>query len=412
MIEMLFEYTLSVIDYSYLLFFYLRLINKKWEWKKAVPAILGIAVIQFVKDSYLDFGSISLLVDCVIVTIFLFLNSKTLKLYEFLYALMLYSIFCASIIFFVSCAIELNYDVASTWVFGFERYVFTFMVKCFTIILFTLIYKPVMKFHDVMENNTENIMVFIMSFILIVYSYVFGQSQNNSSIFMYTVLISIVMMGVLYLFYRYCLLMKQHSDEMIIQHTMNITSDYVKRLEDEHNQVRKIRHDIRNQLSALTFLIEQQKYEKAKGILERLSNDLETKRVSLSGNVYVDAVLRQKMNEYKDIKFNIDIQLSDDVQIDGNDIISLLSNIIDNSCEELKRIHHNEFTLVVKGNSSQIRIYEENLCRRNNDLQTDKNSTQHGFGLKIIKEIVRKYGGNIDIVIEKDVFRIAILLLL
>lgn len=410
MIEMLFEYTLSVIDYSYLLFFYLRLINKKWEWKKAVPAILGIAVVQFVKDSYLDFGNLSFLADYLIVTIFLFTNSTNFRLIEFLYAQMIYGVFCASILFVVSCTIELGFDIASTWSFGIERYFFSFLVKCFTVFIFSFLYKPILKFQNVMEHSAEKIMIFIMSLILIVYSYVFSQSQNDS-ILIYTLLISIIMIGVIYLFYRYCLLLKKNSEETIIKHTMNITSEYVKRLEAEHNEVKKVRHDIHNQLSALAFLIDNKKYNEAKGIIEKLSNNLETKRVSLSGNVFIDAVLRQKMYEYKDKTFDLNIQVTNDFHMDGNDIISLLSNIIDNACEELNRIQYHQFSIEIKGNSTQLRIIEKNASRPNNNLRTDKNQSAHGFGLKIIKEIVRKYEGVLEISTDHNEYIISVLLL-
>ena len=49
------------------------------------------------------------------------------------------------------------------------------------------------------------------------------------------------------------------------------------------------------------------------------------------------------MNEYQDIEFHLDIQVTKDCVIDGKYIISLLSNIIDNACEELRRIKEIDF---------------------------------------------------------------------
>lgn len=409
MIEMAFEYTLSVIDYTYLLFFYLKLINKKWVWKKAVPAILGIAVVQYVKDSYFDFGSMSLLVDWMMVTAFLYLYAFRFSLNDYLYAMIIYGIFDFAVIFFISCAIELGFDLNNALIFGVDRIVLSVFLKLSTIGLFVLISHPLQKLHLVMDGKAENIMVLIMSLILIVFAYVFSIAKDNS-IFLYTSFLSLIMSLVFYLFYRYCLALKQKSDEKIIQHSIEITSDYVKNLEKEHNEVRKIRHDIRNKLSALEYLLNDENYNEAKDLLNELNESLDTKRVSISGNVYLDAILRQKINEYDYINFNYEIEITNDFKMEGNDLISIVSNVIDNACEELTRIQHNAFRLTIKGNSTQLMIKEENKCRYNNSLKTDKDHKIHGYGLKIIEEITIKYGGSITYQSLNDVFTISILI--
>lgn len=412
MIEMLFEYTLSVIDYSYLLFFYLRLINKKWEWKKAVPAILGIAVVQFVKDSYLDFGSMSLVIDRMVVIVFLYICSFKYTINNFLYAIMIYCIFSFSVIFFAACAMELGVEISDVLAYGLsmERLVFSILVKTFTIILFVLLSNPLKKLHYVMRNKAENIMVLIMSLILFVFAYVFGNVEEKSSIFWVTLMISVIMISVFYLFYRYCMVLKQQADDKIIQYSIDITSDYVRNLEKEHAEVKKIRHDIMNKLTILEYLIEEEKYEEVTEVLSELSNSMHINKVSISGNIFIDAVLRQKMNEYKDIKFETEIKLSEDFNMGGNDLISLLSNIIDNACEELIRVNESSFILKIKGSGNQLSIYEENICRIDNDLVTDKNIEYHGYGLKIIEGIVNKYSGVVDFQVDQATFSLSILL--
>lgn len=410
MIEMLFEYTLSVIDYSYLLFFYLRLINKKWEWKKAVPAILGIAVVQFVKEHFLDFGGLSLVVDDVLIIFYLFLYSRRYIVSNFINAMIVDGIFTFTIVFLVSCTMEAGIYVDSILTFGIERIVFSALLKIFTIIIFLLASNFLKKLYAVMEDKSERIMVFIMSMILIVFAYIFGNAENNHSIFWYTILISIIMISVFYLFYRYCLALKVQADNKIIKHAINITSDYVNSLEKEHEEIKMIRHDIRNQLSALEYIIEHGSKEEVKDVLNDLSNKLDVNRVSISGNIYVDAILRQKMNEYKDINFDLHIELTKDFNFDGNDLISLLSNIIDNACEELRRINKDIFYLSMRGDASKLLIKEHNECRTNNSLKTNKDCKYHGYGIKIIDEIVRKHDGIKDMSIKNNVFTISIMI--
>lgn len=412
MIEMAFEYTLSVIDYTYLLFFYLKLINKKWVWKKAVIEILLISLLQLFKDYTLVYSAYSLAIDCAFVTLFLFLCSEKYNVNNFLYALMIYGIFDFATIFFVSCAIELDVNINSTLVFGVNRLIFCIFIKTFTILIYISVFGSLQKLHVVMKDKVENAMLLSMSMILITFAFILEKSKENDRIIFYTLLLSTIMISVLYLFYRYCKLLKEQADSKIIQHSIDITSEYVKSLEKEHEEIRKIRHDIMNQLTALEYLIEQKDFDEVKHLLYKLNESIDVNKVSISGNVYIDAVLRQKIIEYEHITFDTDIKVTKDFMLEGSDLISLLSNIIDNACEELERISKNVFQLTIRGNTTQLIIKETNECRTHVNMKTDKNKKLHGYGLKIIEEIVHKYNGEINYGTENSLFKMSILILI
>ena len=110
------EFGFSVIDYTYLLYFYHMLIDKKWEWKKAIIGILLISILQFCKDEILFFDMWANIVDTIIITGFLFLNSKQYLLDYYFYALLIDNIFSFSITIFVSVAIKMGIDVSQTLV--------------------------------------------------------------------------------------------------------------------------------------------------------------------------------------------------------------------------------------------------------------------------------------------------------
>lgn len=59
-------------------------------------------------------------------------------------------------------------------------------------------------------------------------------------------------------------------------------------------------------------------------------------------------------------------------------------------------IHETKLKLTLKGNKEQLLIEECNKSRPQNDFKTDKNTKEHGYGLKIIEEIVHKYEGNVE----------------
>lgn len=408
--EWVVEFGFSVIDYTYLLYFYHMLIDKKWEWKKALIGILIVSTIQFFKDEVLFFDMWANIVDTIIITGFLFLYSKRYQLDYYFYALLIDNIFSFSITIFISVAIKLGIDVSQTLVFGYERIIFALLLKIFVLFVLWCTVKFLVK-HRIQDMRTETITVAITVTTLMIFNYLLGTTQNNTEILLYTVLLALVMITNFYIFYRYSIFIKSQSETEIINQSINITSDYVTKLQKEQDNIRKIRHDMKNQLSVLSILLNDGKTQEAEEILHKLCDSVDSDKASISGNLFIDAILRQKMNEYQDIKFNLDIQVTKDCVIDGKYIISLLSNIIDNACEELRRIKETDFTLQINGTQAQMMIQAKNRCRDDVDFHTDKDKSEHGYGLKIIHEIAHNYDGNVIVDVKDGYFDIRVLLL-
>lgn len=408
--EWVVEFIFSFIDYTYLLYFYHKLIEKKWDFKKAMIGVLFISVVQFGKDLMFSFGTYSYLIDVFLVTIFLFVYSKQYTLNYCFYSLLIDATFNFSITIFVSLAIELGINISQTLIFGYERIVFALCLKVFVISVLWLTVKFFVK-HHVQDMKTERITVAITVITIFIFNYLLGAAKDNTEILLYTVLLTLVMITNFSIFYRYSRFIQSQSEAKIIKKSIDITSDYVTKLQKEQENIQKVRHDMKNQLSVLSILLNDGKIQEAENILSALCDSVDSTKTSISGNIFIDAILRQKMNEYQDIKFNLDIQVTKDCVVDGKYIISLLANIIDNACEELRRINESEFTLDIKGTQSQMLIVEQNKCRESIDFKTDKDNFEHGYGLKIMKEIVNYYDGNMITKVENGTFEIRVLLL-
>lgn len=411
MLELGFEYILSYIDYCILLYFYLLIVNEKWNWRKAIPYIAVISCIQLFKDESIDFGGWSIFIDVMIVTGFLFIYGKKHKLQNLICAMLIYSVFHCCVVVFVGTAIELKIDVAKTLVFSYQRLIFAFFLKLFIIMMLCILLHPLKKLNDILSLKTMRILLFIIIFIMMSVSFVYGNSVGNQSILIYMLFTLVLFVFILYLLYHYSITLKENEQLNLINQSKELTAQYTKKFEQEHEQVKKIRHDMKNQLYVLSKLQKDKRYSEVEHMLSTLTHELESNRASISGNIYVDAIFRQKQEEFKNIRFDLSVILSQDFSMGETDLISLLSNIIDNACEELIRINKNEFCLSIKANKTTLQIHEVNDCRTNLELKTDKNEKYHGYGLKIIKEIVDKYDGEMQIEMN-DQFHLDILLLL
>lgn len=290
------EFGFSVMDYTYLLYFYHMLINKKWEWKKAMIGILCISAIQFGKDMLFSFGTFSYIIDVFLVTGFLFLYAKSFNLSYYFYALLIDIIFNFSITFFVSIAIRLGIDISQTLIFGYVRIVFAMLLKSFILLVLWLSVKFLVK-HRIQDMKTETITVAITVVTLVIFNYLLGSAKDNTEILLYTVLLTLVMITNFYIFYRYSIFIKSQSEAEIINQSINITSDYVTKFQKEQENIRKIRHDMKNQLTVLSILLTDGKTQEAEDILHRLCDSVNSAKGSISGNLFIDAILRQKMNE-------------------------------------------------------------------------------------------------------------------
>lgn len=410
MIDIVFCYCLRVVDYAILLYFFNKLMDTEQNWKKAVGAILFMGALQYGKDCLMDFGSFSLLIDRLIAIAFLSFYQRPWKFLNFLYACFINGIFILAMTLIVSILFHTGTIIQASMIFTMRGLWYSVIIRLFILISFILVVHPFSSLLQHIQKEAEHSMMLILSMILILFSFLYGNFQSDEHGLLYTAISSLIVIAVFYLFYHTCILSKQQEDAKLIQQSMDITSNYVTSLKEEHDEIKEIRHDIKNQLHVMATLLQQGNDEEVQTLIQQLSDDLSRSRVSISGNVYIDAVLRLKMKEYPDIQFHLDITLAEGFHMEGQDIISLLCNIIDNACEELQRVHQQEFHLLIRANHVQFLLKEENPCGEKQSLTTVKDDKFHGYGLKIIHEIVDQYDGVIEITNEDHRFRMSILL--
>lgn len=409
MLELLFEYTLCVVDSTILLFFYHVLNNAFWEWKKALSAIFIMALFQIIKDSFMNLDALSSFIDSTVVVLYLYIYMFRFTFFYLVSAMLISSIMKLSIMIFVGMSIVSSINISATLVFGWERIVFCIFLKLFIIFVFFITISQFSKLQSLLTEKVIGVMFFILTLVLFFISYIYGNTKKDNDFLFIIIFIFFILISILKLVYHYCILVKENERLVSIKHSVKLTSQFTQNLEHEHRQIKKIQHDMKNQLLILLDLQESNRYNEVKSILSELTENLDKYNNSFSTNIYVDSILRQKQSQYKNFIFNLTIALDKDFYMDGTDIISLLSNVIDNACEELNRIGANSFQLKLKGNKTMLQILEVNPCREYINFKTDKSIDSHGYGLEIIREIVKKYEGDLSIEI-KDEFRIFILL--
>lgn len=224
------------------------------------------------------------------------------------------------------------------------------------------------------------------------------------------ILIACTALAVLNLFhcYTYLILKDQYQKEneyALIRSAAEGQYKYMLENEKSFGAVRKVRHDLNNQMIGLEYLLEREKIEEAREYVQKISQALEEAEIRyITGYSVIDAVINQKHELCKlyDISFNCQVGKLPETNWSTQDTCVVLGNAFDNAIEAAKEMPVDERKIVLelycrKGYliTRMSNTYNDSEQRRK--LMTKKNKKWHGIGLKSIREIVKEYDGEVFI---------------
>lgn len=180
-----------------------------------------------------------------------------------------------------------------------------------------------------------------------------------------------------------------------------------------YEEIRKIRHDMKNYVECAATLLHSGKNDEAKNYLSSL---LENKinvgnQIIYTDNDALNAVISSKMRlcHKNNIKFNYEITGSVK-KIPELDISILMANLLDNAIEASMKLKEDRVVFLKifnQGNYVVIQInnhIDQSVLDKNPGLMTTKKDKfQHGIGSISIKDIVKKHNGIMS-TYEKDCF--------
>ncbi len=196
-----------------------------------------------------------------------------------------------------------------------------------------------------------------------------------------------------------------------LEQTISDDDEQYMRIVDESRNYRHIRHDLKKQERVMAMA--------AGG----------TGITKYTGNIVLDSVLTQEYSDAEAGGIVMDINALDGLGIELSDkeIVSLFANLLDNARESCERCRKNggqaplridiSIKLLPKGPDPSdplgtwLLIEVENSKSETehvdvDDMKTSKaDKANHGYGVAIICDIVRKYNGEIYMRDERDMFR-------
>lgn len=239
--------------------------------------------------------------------------------------------------------------------------------------------------------------------IIMIFWLVLVQGNVSTQIKMYITIsafIILLSMIITYFFYIY-------SSNRIIElanlqsklDSIEIDKSYYDLINYQAEESRKLVHDEKNHL----FIIKELTNEpEVIDYINSIDRDLNKYGgLDITGNKQLDVLL----NKYKiqcnaeNIIWEVDIKTTDFLGINNLDLVSLMSNILDNAIDSAKKSEKKYIALSINNALGSVVLTCKNSCEHipktiNGKLITTKeNQKKHGYGTKIIADIVKKHNG-------------------
>lgn len=186
-------------------------------------------------------------------------------------------------------------------------------------------------------------------------------------------------------------------------------------------QLRKIRHEVKNQYAIMQVLLENKQYDQLEAYFRELYKGTSAAYSYVdTGNEIFDTIFNLEYTKAtaKNIAMNTRLVVPPDIPVERLDLCSLITNLMDNAIEACEKISEGERQIDV---SAQI-VHSYFVMSVSNTIAADKAATalsletdkedreMHGFGSKIVDDVVKKYNGQILRRVENNTFIVNVML--
>lgn len=204
-------------------------------------------------------------------------------------------------------------------------------------------------------------------------------------------------------------------NEKLFEQERNYYMNQCDLMRESTEQMRSFRHDMKNQLYVIKKLNDKGMHNEVSRTLDKFLDDLNTYNSYIkSGNIIVDSIVNYKLRNADALGMGVitEISIPQNIEIEINDLVTVLGNLLDNAMTALSDDNLNERKLILKMVYDRRRIiitiknnYANSVKYLNGEFITSKEDSQnHGYGLKNIREVVKKYNGHVDIDHANNIF--------
>lgn len=181
-------------------------------------------------------------------------------------------------------------------------------------------------------------------------------------------------------------------------------------LKSSQEEIRQMRHNMRSTCIATIAELKEGKTENA---LEQLQENIDiiekSSKIIDTGHPSIDSVIENKLNRCDELNINVHLsyQYKKSITINEIEIAVIVGNILDNAMEACQKItrFNKDIWGSITVDTQNIIINIKNTAVNSNNLKTSKaDRKSHGYGLKSISHIAKKYNGYAKFTFNDNIF--------
>ena len=258
------------------------------------------------------------------------------------------------------------------------KYLVILSVLPFTTLSMLIIMYQVMFVID----NTKLKLMFIISSILLIFSNIITFSVIN----------------------RQNSLAKAEYELKLLKDNIDEQTKHYTELQSSHEEIRQIRHNIK---SMCIGTIAELKVGKTDNAIEQLQSNIDiiekSSKTIDTGHPSIDSIIENKLIKCDELNItaNLSYQYRELITVNEIEIAVIVGNILDNAIEAGQKVDWG--SIVVDRQNIIINI--KNTAISSNNLKTSKiDKKSHGYGLKSISHIAKKYNGYAKFSFNDNIF--------
>lgn len=192
-------------------------------------------------------------------------------------------------------------------------------------------------------------------------------------------------------------------------------ADEIQRIQQ---QIRLLKHDMKNHTLVILSYLEENRTEEARQYAGELLDKLNRMYTYVNvGNSLLGYIINSKLSGAKEsgVEIKAEIENLPFAYMDSVDFAALLGNMLDNAIRgalhsgkkrlEVSISSRKGFDVITVKNSIETSVLENNP-----ELKSSKTEPGHGYGMKQIRTIAKKYEGSVDVYEKEDMFIVSVML--
>ena len=435
MFNYVFEITVNLLQSIYFVGFFLLFLGGKFSTRNNIILLSIFIALNFAVLTYFTY------------------NHPNIVMLDMFIGIILYEIYCITclkgelaiklilpfIVSLINTIISYGFVYSSSIISGvtFEelitksslfRYLFVILANLSTMVVLFIMWRTKAKAYSL--KKVSNVIAFVaipllamMILYITMYVMILTNFQSNIIILLSIICVSmIVIAGIVWFMIARINKDNEIKTKLLLsEQKANLYKQNIISSNSQIETIKLLKHDMKNNISCIDALIEEENYDEAHNICHSLTNKYTSiGTIVNTENYLLNAVLNVEIEKAKSYGIPVKLSITNDLKMfkNSSDIISLIGNILDNAISYLSKnkVKNNEinFSTGYEDSYSVIKCRNnilDSVLFNNPSLKTDKkDKDNHGKGITIINSIAHKYNGDVIIKERNKEFIITVIL--